>query len=166
MREVEARAAAFGIRTGPAKLMAYAISGGIAGLGGALFALQQGSVSDLQPFILRESLLLVAVVVIGGARSPIGILLAAFLLKGLPGLLGTNGDVPVLGDVASGCRRCSRSGCCCRVVLQPTGIGGVLRDLGAAAVPAAGGAEPTARADRSGAWRRRGRATCAPSRDR
>jgi ABC-type branched-subunit amino acid transport system ATPase component/ABC-type branched-subunit amino acid transport system permease subunit len=135
VREVEARAAAFGIRTGPSKLMAYAISGGIAGLGGALFALQQGSVSDLQPFILRESLLLVAVVVIGGARSPVGILLAAFLLKGLPGLLGTNGHVPVLGDVSLWLPPLLALGLLLSVVLQPTGIGGVLRDLGAALSP-------------------------------
>jgi ABC-type branched-subunit amino acid transport system ATPase component/ABC-type branched-subunit amino acid transport system permease subunit len=135
VREVEARAAAFGIVTGPAKLMAYAISGGIAGLGGALFALQQGSVSDLQPFILRESLLLVAVVVIGGARSAIGILLATFLLKALPGLLGTNGNVPVLGDVALWLPPLLALGLVLSVVLQPTGIGGVLRDVGALLSP-------------------------------
>ena len=135
VREVEARAAAFGVVTGRSKLMAYAISGGIAGLGGALFALQQGSVSDLQPFILEQSLLLVAVVVIGGARSPIGILFAAFLLKGLPGLLGTNGDTPLLGAVSLWLPAILALGLVLSVVLQPTGIGGVLRGLGAALAP-------------------------------
>ena len=135
VREVEARAAAFGIVTGRAKLTAYAISGGIAGLGGAVFALQQGSVSDLQPFILEQSLLLVAVVVIGGARSPIGILLAAFLLNALPGLLGTNGDVPVLGQVALWLPALLALGLVFSVILQPSGIGGVLTDLGAALAP-------------------------------
>ncbi len=128
VRDVEARAAAFGIATGRAKLFAYAVSGGIAGLGGALFALQQTSVSDTQPFILRESLILVAIVVVGGARSPVGILLAALLTKAAPGLLGTDFDtwlgpasqiVPVL---LAGLLLLS-------VVLQPQGIGGVLRDL-------------------------------------
>lgn len=135
VREVEGRAAAFGIATGRAKLMAYAISGGIAGLGGALFALQQSSVSDLQPFILQQSLLLVAVVVIGGARSAVGILFAAFLLKALPGLLGTNGDVPVLGQVALWLPALLALLLVVSVVLQPAGIGGVLRDLGAALAP-------------------------------
>jgi branched-chain amino acid transport system permease protein len=135
VREVEARAAAFGIGTGGAKLFAYAVSGAIAGLGGALFALQQTSVSDIQPFILRESLLLVAVVVIGGARSPIGILLAAFLLKALPGLLGTNGDVPFLGPVSTWLPALLALLLVASVVLQPTGIGGVLRDLEALVGP-------------------------------
>lgn len=131
VREVEARSAAFGVQTGRTKLMAYGLSGAIAGLGGALFALQQSSVSDLQPFILRESLLLVAVVVVGGARSPVGILLAAFLLKGLPGLLGTSGDVPVLGQVALWLPPLLALLLVLSVVLQPAGIGGVLRDIGA-----------------------------------
>jgi ABC-type branched-subunit amino acid transport system ATPase component/ABC-type branched-subunit amino acid transport system permease subunit len=132
VREVEARAAAFGIATGRAKLFAYAISGAVAGLGGALFALQQSSVSDLQPFILQESLLLVAVVVIGGARSPVGILAAAFLLKALPKLIGTGGHVTVLGadvDVSLTLPPLLALGLVVSVVLQPAGIGGVLRDL-------------------------------------
>jgi branched-chain amino acid transport system permease protein len=84
VRDVEARAAAFGISPGRSKLFAYGVSGAIAGLGGAVFALQQTSVNDTSPFILRESLLLVAIVVVGGARSPIGILSAALLVKALP----------------------------------------------------------------------------------
>ncbi|MGB8652614.1 MAG: branched-chain amino acid ABC transporter ATP-binding protein/permease [Mycobacteriales bacterium] len=135
VRDVEARAAAFGIATGRTKLFAYAVSGGIAGLGGALFALQQSSVSDLQPFILRESLLLVAIVVIGGARSPVGILLAAFLTKAVPNLLGTRGDVPVLGQVSLWLPPLLALLLIVSVVLQPTGIGGVLRDLEAALTP-------------------------------
>lgn len=132
VREVEARSAAFGIATGRAKLFAYAVSGAVAGLGGALFALQQSSVSDLQPFVLQESLLLVAVVVIGGARSPVGILAAAFLLKALPKLIGTSGHVSVLGhdvDVALTLPPLLALGLVVSVVLQPAGIGGVLRDL-------------------------------------
>ncbi len=129
VRDVEARAAAFGIDTGRTKLFAYGVSGAVAGLGGALFALQQASVSDLQPFILRESLLLVAVVVIGGARSAVGILFAAFLLKGLPGLLGTDGNVAFLGDVSQWLPPALALLLVVSVVLQPAGIGGVLRDL-------------------------------------
>jgi ABC-type branched-subunit amino acid transport system ATPase component/ABC-type branched-subunit amino acid transport system permease subunit len=128
VRDVEARAAAFGISTGRAKLFAYAVSGGIAGLGGALFALQQTSVSDTQPFILRESLLMVAIVVVGGARSAVGILLAAFFTKALPGLVGT--DFTIAGkDAAVFLPVLLAALLLLSVVLQPQGIGGVLRDL-------------------------------------
>ena len=125
VRDVEARAAAFGIATGRTKLFAYAISGGIAGLGGAVFALQQTSVNDTQPFILRESLLLVAIVVVGGARSTVGILIAAFATKAVPNLLGAylgagaQLSVPVVLAAVL----------VLSVIGQPQGIGGVLRDL-------------------------------------
>ncbi|MCW2671397.1 MAG: transporter related [Frankiales bacterium] len=125
VRDVEQRAAAFGVATGRTKLFAYAVSGAVTGLGGALFALQQTSVSDTQPFILRESLLLVAIVVVGGARSPVGILLAAFATKAVPGLLaphfgqGVQLLIPVILAAVL----------VLSVVLQPEGIGGVLRDL-------------------------------------
>ncbi len=128
VRDVEARAAAFGISTARAKLFAYAVSGACAGLGGALFALQQTSVSDSQPFILRESLILVAIVVVGGGRSTIGILLAAFLTKALPGLLGTDFDT-WFGPAAQILPAALALLLLLSVVLQPQGIGGVLRDL-------------------------------------
>jgi len=131
VRDVEQRAVAFGVAPGTAKLFAYGVSGAITGLGGALFALQQTSVSDIQPFILRESLLLVAIVVVGGARSPVGILLAAFATKALPGLLA-----PHVGD---GVALWIPVGLALVLVLsvvgQPEGIGGVLRDVGARLVP-------------------------------
>jgi branched-chain amino acid transport system permease protein len=129
VRDVEARAAAFGIATGRTKLFAYAVSGGIAGLGGALFALQQTSVSDTQPFILQESLILVAIVVVGGARSTGGILVAAFATKAVPKLLGSDFDIPLLGPAATTVPVLLALGLVVSVVLQPQGIGGVLRDL-------------------------------------
>jgi branched-chain amino acid transport system permease protein len=129
VRDVESRAAAFGISTGRAKLFAYGVSGAIAGLGGALFALQQTSVSDTQPFILRESLILVAIVVVGGSRSPVGILFAAILTKALPQLLGTDFDVPGLGPAAQVVPAMLAGLLLLAVVGQPQGIGGVLRDL-------------------------------------
>jgi ABC-type branched-subunit amino acid transport system ATPase component/ABC-type branched-subunit amino acid transport system permease subunit len=125
VRDVEQRAVAFGVATGRTKLFAYAVSGAITGLGGAMFALQQTSVSDTQPFILRESLLLVAIVVVGGARSPVGILLAAFATKAVPGLLAPHfgqGVQLLIPVVLAAVLVLS-------VVLQPEGIGGVLRDL-------------------------------------
>ena len=129
VRDVEARAAAFGIATGPIKLFAYAVSGAIAGLGGALFALQQGSVSDTQPFILQKSLLLVAIVVVGGRRSSVGIVIAAFLTDAVPKLLGSDFDIPLLGPASTTLQALLAGVLIVSVVLQPEGIGGVLRDL-------------------------------------
>lgn len=126
VRDVEQRAVAFGVATGRTKLFAYGVSGAVTGLGGALFALQQTSVSDIQPFILRESLLLVAIVVVGGARSPIGILLAAFATKAVPALLAPH----VGGDIALWIPVGLAAVLVLSVVAQPEGIGGVLRDLG------------------------------------
>jgi len=131
VRDVETRAAAFGVSTGVAKLFAYGVSGAIAGLGGALFAMQQGSVQDLQPFILRESLLLVAVVVIGGARSVVGILVATLLIQALPKLLGSDFDIPYLGPAPIVLPAILTFPLLVGIVLQPKGIGGVLNDLGA-----------------------------------
>ena len=130
VRDVEARAAAFGIATGPAKLFAYGVSGGIAGLGGAVFALQQTGVNDTTPFILRNSLLLIAIVVVGGARSPLGILVAALLVQALPPILGS--DFDILGKPAEQVLPATLALLLLvSVVQQPRGIGGVLRDLGA-----------------------------------
>ncbi len=128
VRDVEARAAAFGIATGRTKLFAWGVSGGIAGLGGALFAVQQTSVTDTAPFSLRESLILVAIVVVGGARSAPGIVLAALLTKALPGLLGTDFDTP-FGPAALVAPVALAGLLLISVILQPQGIGGVLRDL-------------------------------------
>ncbi|HUR52063.1 MAG TPA: branched-chain amino acid ABC transporter ATP-binding protein/permease [Mycobacteriales bacterium] len=132
VRDVESRAAAFGITPGRAKLFAYGVSGAVAGLGGALFALQQSGVNDTGPFILRESLLLVAVVVVGGARSPLGILAAALLVKALPPILGSDFGIPLLHRPAEQVLPAALALLLVvSVVLQPSGIGGVLRDLGA-----------------------------------
>jgi branched-chain amino acid transport system permease protein len=130
VRDVEARAAAFGVSTRGAKLFAYGVSGAIAGLGGSLFALQQGSVSDLQPFVLRESLLLVAVVVVGGARSGVGVITAALLMNALPKLLGSDFDIPLFGPAPIALPALLTAPLLVSIVRQPQGIGGVLRELG------------------------------------
>jgi ABC-type branched-subunit amino acid transport system ATPase component/ABC-type branched-subunit amino acid transport system permease subunit len=89
VRDAERRAPCFGVEPGRTKLLAYALSGTIVGLGGALFALKAGSISAKDPFLLLESLNLVAIVVVGGAGSAAGIVTAAFLVKGLPQFTST-----------------------------------------------------------------------------
>lgn len=133
IRDVEARAGAFGIDTGPTKLLAYAISGAICGLAGALYGLQQGSVSGVEDIDLQHSLLLVAVVVVGGAGSTIGIVIAAFFLLAAPSLIQPSyfGFLPFGWEdfIVKYFQTGTSLLLVVSVVLQPQGIGGVLRDL-------------------------------------
>ncbi len=126
VRDVEGRVPCFGVEAGTSKLLAYAVSGSIVGLGGALLALKEnGPVSDFPAFGLLPSLQLVAVVVLGGAGSAAGIVLAAFFNSGLPfldvlpesGVLGVYPtDVPLFGAIFL----------LLAVRFQPRGIGGGL----------------------------------------
>ncbi|MFN2624850.1 MAG: ATP-binding cassette domain-containing protein [Mycobacteriales bacterium] len=130
VRDIEARSQSFGIEPGRTKLLAYALSGAIVGLGGALFALKETSVNTLDNFNLQSSLILVAIVVVGGARSSIGILIAAVFVRALPSLLANHGLqgritssltlTDLLPIVLAGLLVVA-------IVRQPEGIGGVLR---------------------------------------
>jgi ABC-type branched-subunit amino acid transport system ATPase component/ABC-type branched-subunit amino acid transport system permease subunit len=123
VRDLQGRARAFGVEPGRTKLLAYAVSGAVVGLAGALLATREGTIGTaIDPFKLLESLQLVAIAVVGGAGSAAGIIAAAFLFKGLPQLTG--GDqlrdlMPIL----------SAALLVAAVVLQPRGVGGVLDRL-------------------------------------
>lgn len=136
VRDVEARAGAFGIATGQTKLLAYALSGALCGLAGALYGMQQGSVTEVVNFDLQNSLLLVAVVVVGGAGSTVGILVAAALLLAAPSLISASMFNFLGHSVSSFVVKYFQVGTSLllvvSVVLQPAGIGGVLRELEAA----------------------------------
>ena len=127
VRDVEARAVAFGVQPGPTKLLAYALSGAIAGLGGALVAFKEGTVNDVGTFNLQASLLLVAVVVVGGAGSPVGICLAAFFVRALPNLIPPGASLPVIGEVATSIPIVFAAFLIINVVVNPEGTGGQLR---------------------------------------
>lgn len=96
LRENEKAAATFGIDLTRYRLLAFMLSGGIAALAGSLFALRAGTggVSAID-FPTETSLLLVAMVIIGGLGSLLGAALGAFLLFGLRPLLAE-----ALGDPA------------------------------------------------------------------
>lgn len=122
VRDSESRVAAFGIRAGTTKLLAYAMAGAAAGLGGAIYALQQTSLGPTGgPFQLQPSLLLVAVALIGGAGSPTGIIAASILVNALPNVLPTTAGhytlvaVPVVMVAL--------------MIFQPQGLGGILQAL-------------------------------------
>jgi branched-chain amino acid transport system permease protein len=80
MREDEQTADAMGISTIRFKLLAFAIGGAIGSLGGALFAVQIGSLTPASFEVL-------GLVILGGLGSIPGVLVGALVLVGLPGLL-------------------------------------------------------------------------------
>ena len=122
VRDVEERSGSFGIASGPAKLLAYALAGGIAGLGGALYALQIGTPNDVSPFNLQASLILVAITVIGGAMSSMGIIVAAFFFAAFPSLHYIPTDKSTLVQVIFALLLIVN------VLIYPRGIGGSFTD--------------------------------------
>lgn len=86
VRNNEQAAASLGIPVRRAKVLAFAWSGFIVGLGGALFAVLNGRVSP-ESFGLHQVLFHFAIVMIGGLASIAGSILGAVLLTGAPELL-------------------------------------------------------------------------------
>jgi branched-chain amino acid transport system permease protein len=83
LREDEIACRALGIDPTKTKLSAFAIGAMFAGFAGSFFATRQGFISP-ESFTFIESAIILAIVVLGGMGSQIGIVLAAILLCGLP----------------------------------------------------------------------------------
>jgi ABC-type branched-subunit amino acid transport system permease subunit len=86
LRDNEKAAATFGVQLTRYRILAFMLSGGIAALAGALYGFELGHVSSLT-FATEKSLLLVAMVIIGGLGSLLGSAFGAFVVFGLPFLL-------------------------------------------------------------------------------
>ena len=86
MREDEQVADAMGINTTRFKLLAFAMGGAIGSVGGALFAVNLGSLTPAS-FVIFVSITALAVVILGGLGSLPGVIVGALVLIGLPGLL-------------------------------------------------------------------------------
>ena len=86
IREDEIAAKAMGINTRNLKLLAFGLGATFGGVSGVLFASFQGFVSP-ESFSLQESVLVVAMVVLGGLGHIPGVILGAFLLAALPEVL-------------------------------------------------------------------------------
>jgi branched-chain amino acid transport system permease protein len=86
MREDEQVAEAMGVSTIKFKLLAFAMGGAIGSLGGALFAVNIGSLTPAS-FEILVSITALAVVILGGLGSLPGVVVGALVLIGLPGLL-------------------------------------------------------------------------------
>ena len=86
MREDEAVAEAMGVDIVTAKLSAFIAGAMLAGFGGALFATKIGSVFP-HSFNVIVSITILVVIIVGGLASVPGVVLASFVLVGLPELL-------------------------------------------------------------------------------
>ncbi len=89
VRENEKAAATLGVGLTTAKLLAFAISGGIAALAGVVHSLSIGNVNAVE-YPAFTSILLVSMVMIGGLGSLLGPILGSFLVFGLPQLIELN----------------------------------------------------------------------------
>ena len=74
-------ARALGINTTTTRLSAFALGAGFGGLAGAFFATRQGFISP-ESFTFMESAIVLAIVVLGGMGSQIGVALAAIVMIG------------------------------------------------------------------------------------
>jgi len=83
IREDEEAAEIMGVRTTKFKLWAFAIGAFIGGLGGVLFAGEQGFVNS-QTFVLQFSILVLAGVVMGGSGNIAGAILGGALISYIP----------------------------------------------------------------------------------
>ncbi|MBL7497363.1 ATP-binding cassette domain-containing protein [Frankia sp. CNm7] len=97
VRDNPAAAAAYTVVGTGVKLRAFALAGGLAGLGGSLLAgaVQAVPYTD-RYFLSNDSLVLVSIVVIGGLGSVYGPVLGSLWVIGLPSFMPNNELVPLL----------------------------------------------------------------------
>jgi len=86
IREDEIAAKAMGINTRNLKLLAFGMGATFGGVSGVMFATFQGFISP-ESFSLQESIMIVAMVVLGGIGHLPGVILGALLLASLPEVL-------------------------------------------------------------------------------
>ncbi|KAF1048976.1 high-affinity branched-chain amino acid ABC transporter permease LivM [Xylophilus sp.] len=83
LREDEIACRSLGLNPTRIKLSAFTLGAMFAGFGGAFFAARQGAVTP-ESFTFIESALILAIVVLGGMGSQLGVILAAIILTVLP----------------------------------------------------------------------------------
>jgi ABC-type branched-subunit amino acid transport system permease subunit len=122
VRDNELGAAAMGIPVLRTKLLAFALSGFVAGYAGVCFAFasQQLNNTDIT-FDPTTSFVIISMVVIGGLGSIPGAILGALYLEGLPALFGTS---PTIQFLTSGL------GLIAFILYLPGGLGELLHRLG------------------------------------
>lgn len=85
VREDEIAAVAVGINVTRIKLFSYGLAAAIGAIAGAFFAARQGFVSP-ESFSFMETAMLLAIVLLAGAHNPLGAVLAAIIVVGMPEL--------------------------------------------------------------------------------
>jgi len=85
LREDEIACRSLGLNPTVIKLSALALSAAFAGLAGAFFAARQGHINP-ESFTFIESAMVLAIVVLGGMGSQLGVMLAAIAITALPEL--------------------------------------------------------------------------------
>jgi branched-chain amino acid transport system permease protein len=83
LREDEIACRALGINPTTVKLSAFGLGAMFGGFAGSFFAARQGFISP-ESFTFIESAIILAIVVLGGIGSQLGVALAAFALMGIP----------------------------------------------------------------------------------
>ncbi len=86
IREDETAARAIGIDTTRIKLTAFAMGASFGGLAGGMFAAIQSFISP-ESFVLTESVMILAMVVLGGMGNIFGVIVGALLLSFMPEML-------------------------------------------------------------------------------
>lgn len=86
IREDEVAARAMGIDTTRMKLLAFAMGASFGGIAGGMFSSMQGFISP-ESFVLVESIMVLAMVVLGGMGNIWGVIVGALLLSFVPELL-------------------------------------------------------------------------------
>jgi branched-chain amino acid transport system permease protein len=81
LREDEIACRSLGINTTHTKLTAFAMGAMFGGFAGAFFATRQGFISP-ESFVFMESAMILAIVVLGGMGSQLGVAIAAFVMVG------------------------------------------------------------------------------------
>ncbi|MBJ9974774.1 high-affinity branched-chain amino acid ABC transporter permease LivM [Pseudomonas sp. S75] len=95
LREDEIACRAMGLNHVLVKLSAFTLGASTAGLAGVFFATYQGFVNP-SSFTFFESALILAIVVLGGMGSTVGVVIAAFVLTVAPELLRSFSEYRVL----------------------------------------------------------------------
>jgi branched-chain amino acid transport system permease protein len=95
IREDQTVAQATGINTYKYKILALLLGAAFAGLGGALFA-SRNQFTGPEDFTLMVSVNVLCIVIVGGMGSLPGVIIGAFVLKGLPELLRELADYRLL----------------------------------------------------------------------
>ena len=81
MREDEVACRSLGINTTNTKLTAFSIGAMFGGIAGGFFATRQGFISP-ESFVFMESAMIIAIVVLGGMGSQVGVAVAAVVMVG------------------------------------------------------------------------------------